>query len=868
MFNFSKEDIKDFMRKKALQRRGLKLDLDSPKTIQDKINWLIANDDCVGLKSLCVEVVKLHGYCIEKIGEDICVPVLKAYENVEDIDFKELPERFSLKCNNWYDRIISIDRISTPVGTHCGKSLLDEYECKKLVSEWMSTKFGEKNRRRYFSMNRPVCYAEKYTGGGPEYRFWCLNGKPAFVQVIYGKDGGEMRCSFHDTDWKMMNTGWRNYTEDTETEQDKPYLFEEMIKYSEKLSEDFVFVCVDFRLYDGNVFLSGMSFEPEEGIFRLKNRNTELQWGDMLRLDEGISICVTAYKSKDFIKECLDSIMGQTWFDRNSNWEVIVGIDGCEETLEYVKGIMGLYDKVRVLMMDSNRGTYITSNTIMSQAKYNNIIRFDSDDMMLPEMVETIMTKKGDNKLVRYHCKNFGEGPKDGSVVLVYGAVFFRKDIFEKYGGFEPWPCGSDNEYQKRIKNIEKTEDLPDVLMLRRLHGNSLTMSDKTGMKSDFRKPYREYVRKMNVTTEREARILMVKNTFMEIKPGETLSVTETKSETPPITEDMFNKILDNDVVPEKITNLKEKFNEIVELRKSTLYMNGLSICITAYNTQDYIKECLDSIMVQTWMEKHDNWEIIVGVDHCENTLERMKEIIGYYRNIRLLMMDTNNGTYITSNTIIKEAKYDTILRFDSDDIMLPNMLERLIDEKGEYPYITYMAISFGDVRTYSTVKVHGAVMFDKTVFMKYGGFRPWPCSADKEFYNRIKNIEKTKILEENLILRRVHKTQLTTAAATSMRSPLRKKYKEIIDKMNVKTEEEAKIELVTGEFTEIKCDWKKENDNRILDRIGFYMKELEKKPKKTHTEKIERLRRDIRNGKIFSVYSVDGKFVWKKVKK
>ena len=29
---------------------------------------------------------------------------------------------------------------------------------------------------------------------------------------------------------------------------------------------------------------------------------------------DGVSICITAYKAQEFIKECLDSVISQTWF--------------------------------------------------------------------------------------------------------------------------------------------------------------------------------------------------------------------------------------------------------------------------------------------------------------------------------------------------------------------------------------------------------------------------------------------------------------------------------------------------------------------------------------------------------------------------
>jgi glycosyltransferase involved in cell wall biosynthesis len=67
-----------------------------------------------------------------------------------------------------------------------------------------------------------------------------------------------------------------------------------------------------------------------------------------------------------YIKETLDSIYEQIYFKKNDDWEILIGIDGCNETLKYVHSIMENYKNLRVFMMEENRGTYITTNTIMS----------------------------------------------------------------------------------------------------------------------------------------------------------------------------------------------------------------------------------------------------------------------------------------------------------------------------------------------------------------------------------------------------------------------------------------------------------------------------------------------------------------------
>lgn len=233
---------------------------------------------------------------------------------------------------------------------------------------------------------------------------------------------------------------------------------------------------------------------------------------------EGVSICITAYNVEEYIKECLDSVLKQTWFKNHKNWEIIVGVDGCEKTLDYLKTIMHLYKNLRVLMMDTNRGTYITSNTIISTAKYENIFRFDSDDIMCPELVETVMSNKDVCSLVRYYLQNFGGNTDRG---VAHGTIYIKKSVFMKYGGFRPWPCGADTEIYYRLKNVENVKNINKTLMLRRIHNTSLTQANNTGMKSELRKKYKKFIddEKSKIKNEEDAIIEMVTNTYKVVEP-------------------------------------------------------------------------------------------------------------------------------------------------------------------------------------------------------------------------------------------------------------------------------------------------------------------------------------------------------------
>jgi len=238
----------------------------------------------------------------------------------------------------------------------------------------------------------------------------------------------------------------------------------------------------------------------------------------------------------------------------------------------------------------------------------------------------------------------------------------------------------------------------------------------------------------------------------------------------------------------------------------------SVSILITAYNVQDYIEECLDSIENQIYFKNNNNYEILIGIDNCEKTLKKLEEIHSKYRNLYVFMMNSNKGTYITTNTLIDLAKYNNLIRFDSDDIMKPNMVERIMKDSKSYDLIRFMADNFlviNEKKVFNQVKVkfaklpHGIAYFKKRVFDIYGGYMPWPISADSELLNRINNNNlKVGYISEILFSRRCRSNSLTQNRNTGFYSKERKKYsdwiKENKDNPNLKY-----IEKETNDFTE-----------------------------------------------------------------
>lgn len=119
--------------------------------------------------------------------------------------------------------------------------------------------------------------------------------------------------------------------------------------------------------------------------------------------------------------------------------------------------------------------------------------------------------------------------------------------------------------------------------------------------------------------------------------------------------------------------------------------MNDLvSIVMPSYNTADYIAESIKSVQAQTY----SNWELII-VDDC-STDDSMDVIKAFKEpRIRLLQNEKNSGAAISRNYALREAKGKWIAFLDSDDIWLPDKLEKQIRFMEDNNY----SFSFTDYR-------------------------------------------------------------------------------------------------------------------------------------------------------------------------
>jgi len=437
--------------------------------------------------------------------------------------------------------------------------------------------------------------------------------------------------------------------------------------------------------------------EPKNTNLKDTNPNKKIVEEKYILQNKPISIIITAYQTQDFIEECLDSIENQTYFFDNNSFEVLVGVDACQDTLNKLLKISHKYRNLHIFMMKDNKGTYVTTNTLLDLAKYENILRFDSDDVMIPEMIKDIIDYIDDYDVIKFKSCEFKENINNiinDSYIYSDGIILFKKYIFDLAGGYSDWRCAADSELLSRISNkfkIREIEAGEKYLFYRRIHDNSLTSGIDTGYKSKLRNKYKKLIR--NYRINENIKIKKVVNEYAEI-------------------------------AIEKNINKKQ-------------LLSGISFCIPAYKSQKYIEECLDSIQNQS-CEK----EILVGVDGCVDTLIKIKEIGFKYRNLRVFWFPQNVGTSIIKNTLATYAHYDIISFFDSDDIMNDQYSEFVLKNIKNNNLIRFFYQDFDDKKIIDrNWCALGVMSIYKDNFLKLNGFWEYRVTEDWDFVERWKKM-------------------------------------------------------------------------------------------------------------------------------
>ena len=257
---------------------GIKIDLNNPKTFNEKIQWLKIHDYKKSYDSL-VDKSVVKKYIADTIGSDYIIKTLWEGIDPDCIPYDKLPDKFVIKCTH---------------GSHCcsvckDKADLDKKMVNKKLRKWLKQNWFWYGREPVYKDLKTAILIEEYLEDKKykelvDYKFYCFNGIPKFIDVCTQRYSKERMCeTYFDTNWNYL--GFVTVGNGCVPDFEKPRSFELMMNIAKKLCKNYKFLRVDLYEVNGKVYFGELTFYSASGFENLSPKEWNLKIGDMLDLE-------------------------------------------------------------------------------------------------------------------------------------------------------------------------------------------------------------------------------------------------------------------------------------------------------------------------------------------------------------------------------------------------------------------------------------------------------------------------------------------------------------------------------------------------------------------------------------------------------
>ena len=542
-----------------------------------------------------------------------------------------------------------------------------------------------------------------------------------------------------------------------------------------------------------------------------------------------VSIIMPIYNGKEYLKESIESIINQTY----ENWELIVvnefgSDDGSKEIIEkYARK-----DKRIILIQNAKReGISESLNIALRKTTGDYIARMDSDDISGPDRLKEQVEFLDANPTIGL-CgiqpeffgteKIYWELEKDPIQIrnniffytpCVHPTVMFRREIIDKYEIFynKEYKATEDYDFFSRVCGVTDIANIDNKKLFKyRMYANNATnRNNNIGIKiysNVMKSCFKNY---LNLNFSDEEIDLLDSHISVREKTGKDLYDAVVELDL------LLKKVLvatkDNDRYDVKImfNTLRKRWQELrwsiseknhtpaidFIIDKSIFNRNDfsfentynlddadISVLMPVYNSEKYILDSVISLLDQTY--KNFILYIMIEKDNKDDT-ELYLSLLNDNR-IKIIHNKEKLGLAKTLNEGIRLSKTKYIARMDSDDLSLPDRLEKereVLEKNDDISLVSTWQRHFGDFGTYVHQSAsssddlaasllfkcdicHSTVMFrTKTMIQNNYFYDTDMAMEDFDLWNRmIINGEKLYCIPEVLGDYRIHGENITQA--------------------------------------------------------------------------------------------------------
>ena len=266
--------------KQFKSRTGYALCLKNPLTFNEKIQWIKLYDRNP-LMTQCADKYAVRAFVQKKLANDMNIlnKIYGVWDNVRDIDWNSLPRQYVLKATHSYNANIIV---------HDNKEINPSKIADTLIQYLGQDHYSRAMEWCYKDIPpRIICerYLENTDKTLIDYKFFCFNGEPRFIQLDLDRSNKHSTVFFNPS-WETQNFQMSYPPPPPELYPNihPPECLQDMLRIARTLSQEFAFVRVDLYNVHGKPIFGEMTFYPGAGYAKFMPQEWDRKLGDLLSL--------------------------------------------------------------------------------------------------------------------------------------------------------------------------------------------------------------------------------------------------------------------------------------------------------------------------------------------------------------------------------------------------------------------------------------------------------------------------------------------------------------------------------------------------------------------------------------------------------
>ncbi|GJD98082.1 ATP-grasp fold amidoligase family protein [Methylobacterium iners] len=225
--------------------------------------------------------VSARRFVSEKVGSKHLVPIYDVTDDIEGINFDNLPNEYVMKANHgagWVELV-------------SGKRRNDVIDLRNIAGGWLKQNYYGRYRERHYSNIKPKIMFEMLLRDGSrianDFKIHCFRKGGHLTQFfqIHSNRFGDHKVNFFDVDWRPIPLSHGLKSADPSSIA-KPYNVVEMLEVADQLSKNINYVRVDLFLIGSKIYFGELTFTPGAGLIRFTPKELDLHWAKLFDKDE------------------------------------------------------------------------------------------------------------------------------------------------------------------------------------------------------------------------------------------------------------------------------------------------------------------------------------------------------------------------------------------------------------------------------------------------------------------------------------------------------------------------------------------------------------------------------------------------------